>query len=75
MNSLEEVRQELDKFTDKQCERCNKTLKHNKEITEVIYCHRCNGLYCLDCWLIQRSIEEEEGEDNNNGIQQKTNTE
>lgn len=75
MNSLEDARQELDKFCDISCERCHKTLKHTKEITEVIYCHRCNGLYCLDCWLIQRSIEEEEGEDNNNGIQQKTNTE
>lgn len=42
------------------CNRCNKMLKHGEEnITEVVYCNRCNGKFCLECWNIQRREEEE----------------
>ena len=51
---------EADKFTDKKCELCNKTLKHNEKVTEVIYCYRCNGIFCEECWFIQRMEEDKE---------------
>lgn len=58
MKSLEAVQIELETFTNKKCELCGKTLKHDGKVTQVVYCHRCNGIFCIKCWLIQRAEED-----------------
>lgn len=40
------------------CQRCNKLLKHDDTNTEVVYCYRCGGKYCFECWGIQRAEED-----------------
>ena len=43
-----------------QCDRCGKDLEHWDENTQVVFCKRCGGKYCIDCWIIQRREEDED---------------
>jgi hypothetical protein len=42
------------------CDICNKQLEHWIKNTQVVWCKRCNGKYCLQCWVPHRMKEERE---------------
>ena len=39
------------------CQRCKKDLDPPEGVTKIVFCYICGGMFCLECWGIQRKEE------------------
>jgi hypothetical protein len=39
------------------CQRCKVEWELPDNHTKMVYCYICKGMFCIDCWFVQREEE------------------